>query len=150
MEARLARVPAVVGVANGIVAKLARVGVPVGPNALLTVRGRKSGVLRTTPVAVIAVDGRRWVQCPFGEVNWVRNLRAVGEGTLTTGRRAEAIRATELSRDEAAMFFAEVLGPYIRRRRMGRTMAGVLGLRDVLEDPRGAAERHPVFELTAT
>ena len=142
-----ARVPSFTGAFNRIVSGLTRAGIPVGPNALLTVRGRRTGEPRTTPVAVIAVDGRRWVQCPFGEVNWVRNLRAAGEATLTTGRRGEAVRAVELNRDEAAAFFREVLAPYILRRRLGRAMAGMLGLGDVLDDPAGAAARHPVFEL---
>jgi hypothetical protein len=36
-------------------------GVPMGPNALVTIRGRKSGLPRTTPLAIIEVSGRRWV-----------------------------------------------------------------------------------------
>jgi deazaflavin-dependent oxidoreductase (nitroreductase family) len=132
---------------NSIVQRLARAGIPLGPNALLTVRGRKSGEPRTTPVAVVAVGGRRWVQSPFGEVNWVRNLRATGEGTLTHGKRQEAVRAVELRGDEAVRFYAEVLGPYIRGQRLGRLIAGLLGLSEVLDDPVGAASRHPVFEL---
>ena len=28
-------------------------GIPLGPNALITIRGRKSGLLRTTPLAII-------------------------------------------------------------------------------------------------
>lgn len=143
-----ARVPAFVGGFNRIVMRLARIGIPVGANALLTVRGRRSGEPRTTPVTVISLNGRRWVQSPFGEVNWVRNLRAVGEATLTLGRREEAIRAVELSHDEAVAFFGEVLAPEIRRRPGGRLMARMLGLRDVLDDPAGAADRHPVFQLT--
>ena len=39
-------------------------GVPLGANGLITIRGRKSGLPRTTPVAVIAVSGRRWVWAP--------------------------------------------------------------------------------------
>ncbi len=43
---------------------------------LPTVPGRKSGVPRTTPVALGERDGRRWLVSPYGEVDWVRNLRA--------------------------------------------------------------------------
>lgn len=146
-RSRPPRAPAFVGFANGIVSRLARLGVPIGPNALLTVRGRKSGELRTTPVAIVKMSGRRWVQSPFGDVNWVRNLRAVGTGSLTTGRRQESIRATELRGDEAVAFYTDVLAPYLRRQFLGKLMAGMLGLSDVLEDPKGAASRHPVFEL---
>ncbi len=141
-------VPAYVGAFNGIVTRLARIGIPIGPNALLTVRGRKSGEPRTTPVAVIAVDGRRWVQSPFGDVNWVRNLRAAGEGSLSTRGRDEPIRAVELDRDQATAFYADVLGPYIRRQRLGRMIAGRLGLTAAIDDPAGAAGRNPVFEIT--
>jgi deazaflavin-dependent oxidoreductase (nitroreductase family) len=146
-RAGMPRVPAIVGAFNSVITRLARVGVPLGPNALLSVRGRKSGQARTTPVAVVAVGGRRWVQSPFGEVNWVRNLRAAGEGTLILGRRQEPVRAIALSTDEAAAFFGEVLGPYLRRSVVTRFMAGRLGLRDVIDDPAGAARTHPVFEL---
>src|SRR5215470_18794598 len=142
-----AHVPHFVGAFNSIVTRLARAGIPMGPNALLTVRGRKTGEPRTTPVAVVTIGGRRWVQSPFGDVNWVRNLRAVGEGTLSHGKRQEPIQAVELKGDEAATFYDEVLAPYIRGQALRRLMAGVLGLADVLEDPAGAATRHPVFEL---
>lgn len=142
-----ARAPAFVGAFNSIVKRLARIGIPMGPNALLTVRGRRSGEPRTTPVAVVAVGGRRWVQSPFGDVNWVRNLRAMGEGALTQGKRQQPVDAVELRGDEAVTFYKDVLAPYLRRQRFGKTMAGMLGLGDVLDDPAGAAARHPVFEL---
>jgi len=142
-----AHIPRFVGAFNSIVTRLARAGIPMGPNALLTVRGRKTGEPRTTPVAVVAIGGRRWVQSPFGDVNWVRNLRAVGGGTLTRGKRQEPIQAVELRGDEAARFYREILAPYIRRHWLRRLMAGMLGLTQVLDDPVGAAGRHPVFEI---
>ena len=46
---------------------------------LLTVRGRKSGLPRTTPVNLIEYQGRRWLVAPYREVAWVRNVRAAGE-----------------------------------------------------------------------
>ena len=57
--------------------------IPMGFNGLITIRGRKSGLPRTTPIAIIQVSGRRWVWSPWGEVNWVRNLRAAGEAQIT-------------------------------------------------------------------
>ncbi len=146
--ARRLRIPSFVPVVNPVARRLLRLGVPLGPNVLLTVRGRRTGLPRTTPVAVVEVDGRRWIASPYGEVDWVRNLRRAGGGILTTGRRRESLRAVELDRGEAESFFAEVLGPYVRRQRLGRWMLGtVLGARDMLGDPHRAAEHHPVFEL---
>jgi deazaflavin-dependent oxidoreductase (nitroreductase family) len=72
--------------------------VPLGFNGLITIRGRTSGEPRTTPIAIIDVSGRRWVWSPWGEVNWVRNLRAAGRATITVRGREEEVRATELDR----------------------------------------------------
>jgi len=142
------RVPRVVPVLTPVVRRLMGVGLPFGPNALLTVRGRRTGEPRTTPVAVVEVGGRRWVVGTFGEVNWVRNLRAAGEGTLHVGHRREEVRAVELSLEETAFFFGKVLAPYVRRLPFGRWVLGtVLGANDILDDPVGSARRHPVFEL---
>jgi deazaflavin-dependent oxidoreductase (nitroreductase family) len=150
-DQRKPRVPSFVPIFNPIARRLMRLGVPLGPNALLSVRGRKTGLLRTTPVAIVKVNGGRWVIGTFGDTGWARNLRSAGEGTLTVGRRKEAVRATELSRVETERFFADVLGPYVQRLPLGRWLLGsVLGGRDILEDPRGAAERYPVFELQAS
>jgi len=142
-----ARVPFFVTLFNPIIHRLMGAGVPFGPNALLSVRGRTTGQLRTTPIAVVEIEGRRWVQSPFGEVNWVRNLRASGEGILTMGRRQEPVTAVALTPEQTATFFQEVLGPYIRRLPLGTVLIGLLGAREILTDPVGAARRHPVFEL---
>ena len=102
-------------------------------------------------MALVDIDGRRWVSSPFGDVEWVRNLRVAGEGIIALGRRRETVRALQLDRDQAAAFFADVLGPYARGRLLGGWLLGsVLGGADILDDPRAAAERHPVFELIAT
>lgn len=147
-----AQAPGFVRLLDRLVSRLIGVGVPFGPNALITVRGRKTGEPRTTPVAVVEVDHRRWIQGAFGEVNWVRNLRAAREATLTIGRRQESVHTTELTKDEAAAFFATVLGPYLRRLPppVRWIMPPLLGLGDVLKDPAAAAERHPVFEIQTT
>jgi deazaflavin-dependent oxidoreductase (nitroreductase family) len=144
-----ARVPGLLAAFDNVTRHLLGAGVPVGPFALLTVRGRRSGVARTTTVSVVQADGRRWVQCTTGVTEWARNLRASGVATLTVGRRSDSVKARELSRDEAAAFFRDVLGPRVRKVLFGTWLIGsVLGSRAILEDPRAAAELHPVFELT--
>jgi deazaflavin-dependent oxidoreductase (nitroreductase family) len=145
-----ARVPSVVALFNRIARRMLGAGVPMGPNALITTRGRKSGEPRTTPIALIEIEGRRWVSSPYGDVNWVRNLRASGEATITVGRKREAVTAIELSNEERIAFFRDRMGPYVRTipLGLGRFMIGtVLGAGEILDDPVGAAERHPVFEL---
>lgn len=142
------RVPAFVPLFNPLAQRLLGRGVPLGPNALLTVRGRKSGLPRTTPVAMIEIRGRRWIIGTFGDTNWVRNLRTAGDAVISLGRRQQPVRARELSRDEAAAFFSEVLAPYVRSLAIGSLLLRILGARDILEDPVRAAASHPVFELT--
>src|SRR4029077_20058731 len=91
-----AKAPSFVGLLNPIAGRILRAGPLLGPNALITVRGRKSGVPRTTPIALVEIDGKRWVIGTFGDTNWVRNLRAAREATLTVGRKREMVLADEL------------------------------------------------------
>jgi deazaflavin-dependent oxidoreductase (nitroreductase family) len=131
---------------NPIATFLLAAGVPMGFNGLITIRGRKSGRSRTTPVAIIAVAGRRWVWAPWGEVHWVRNLRAAGRATITVRRRQEDVRATELDPTQRVGFFRDVLGPLARSIPFGvwfiRTVDGV-----DLGHPVAAAAGRRVFEL---
>jgi deazaflavin-dependent oxidoreductase (nitroreductase family) len=121
-------------------------GVPLGPNGLLTVRGRTTGLPRTTPVAIIAKDGRRWIWAPWGDVHWVRNLRAAGRATITVRGRREEVTAIELDRAEREAYFRDILGAVARSVPGGtwfvRTVDGV-----DLDDPIAASEGRPVFEL---
>lgn len=145
----LQRTPAYLRVANPIIRRVIGAGLPSGVNALLMVRGRKSGLLRTTPLAVIKLGGRRWILGAFGEVDWVRNLRAAREATLTVAGRKEKFRASELSKREAEVFFGEVLKTYFRQSPpvVRSIMPVVLGVRDAVKNPHSGAERYPVFEI---
>lgn len=143
------RVPSFVGLLNPLVARLLGSGVRFGPNVLLTVRGRATGLPRTFPIALLEHDGRRYVQSPFGEVNWVRNLRAAGEAVLRTGHRAEPVSATELTPEEAAVVLRDALAPQLRSI-LGRL--SVARYFDVRPDSSPEqyiteARRHPTFEL---
>ena len=87
-----------------------RRGIDMGSFSLLTVRGRKSGKLIETPLAIFVQEGKRYLIAAYGVVNWVRNLRAAGgEATLTQRRHSEKIRAIELSKDTAAPVLREAL-----------------------------------------
>ncbi|HVH64008.1 MAG TPA: nitroreductase family deazaflavin-dependent oxidoreductase [Candidatus Dormibacteraeota bacterium] len=141
------RAPGFVGLFNPLARRLLRIGPLLGPNALITIRGRKTGRPHTTPVALVALDGRRWVIGTFGETNWVRNLRAAGEATLTAGKSRIDVKAIELDVPQRTAFFKETLGPYARNLPVGPLLLAVLGAREILDDPRTAAEHRPVFEL---
>jgi deazaflavin-dependent oxidoreductase (nitroreductase family) len=120
--------------------------VPMGFNGLITIRGRKTGLPRTTPIAIIQVTGRRWVWSPWGDVNWVRNLREAGDAQITFRGRKEDVRATELDRTQRIAFFRDTLGPVARTIPFGRGFIRVVDGVD-LDQPEDAAEGRPVFEL---
>jgi deazaflavin-dependent oxidoreductase (nitroreductase family) len=130
---------------NPVAKALLGAGLPLGANALVTIRGRTSGEPRTTPLAIIEIGGRRWVWSPWGDVNWVRNLRAAGRATITVRGHGEEVLATELDPEAQTHFFRDVFGPYVRSLRFGRTFIRLLDGVDV-NDPR-SADGHPVFEL---
>ena len=121
-------------------------GVPLGPNKLVTIRGRKSGLPRTTPLAVVETGGRRWVWAPWGEAQWVRNLRAAGRATITKRRQTEEVTATELDPTERVAYFRDVLGPLARSIPFGVQFIRIVDGVD-LGDPVAAAEGRRVFEL---
>ena len=131
---------------NPVARFLLAAGVPLGYNGLVTIRGRKSGLPRTTPLAIIEVSGRRWVWSPWGDSQWVRNLRAAGGATITVRRTTSDVRATELDPVERVAFFRDILGPAVRHIPFGawfiRTVDGV-----DIDRPEDAAEGRRVFEL---
>ena len=143
------RAPSRVSIFNPVIRRLVGAGVPFGPNVLLTVRGRTSGLARTFPVAVVEVHGRRFVQSPFGEVNWVRNLRAAGEAVVSKGRRQETVDAVEITPEEGGPILRDALAPYIRSRVLAKVLGRFFDLRSTStpEDYVAEARRHPMFEL---
>lgn len=141
---------------NPLMVSMLRVGVPMGPTILLTVRGRTTGQPHTTPVGLFERDGQRWLFAEFGDVNWVRNLRAAGGGILSRGRRRETIAAVELASEPAASVLKEVVAPWLRgpMGAMATVMAGGRIFDVPLEAPVidfiNEAPRHPVFEIRET
>ncbi len=96
-------------VVSTILTTLLRLGLPVGPSVLLSVRGRTSGKIYTIPVALVETSGTSFLVAAFGEVNWVRNLRAAGQAHLTRRGRTEAIGVVELGAREAAPILKQFL-----------------------------------------
>lgn len=133
-------------VMNRGIRRLARLGVAPAGLRELRVRGRRTGELRTVPVNLLELDGRRYLVAPRGTTEWVRNLRVAGEGELRIGRRVERFRAVEL--DDAAK--PPVLREYLRRWK-AEVKAFFDDLDEHSSDERVAevAAGFPVFEVTA-
>ena len=144
--------PAFVRASNPLSRRLLRWGMPAGPNVLLTVRGRTSGLPRSLPVAIVELDDRRWVIGAYGDVQWVRNLRAAaGTAEIHVRGRTEEVAARELDRTSATDFYARILPTYVRHLPwFGRLFARILfaaAAPEVRSDPERAAITRPVFEL---
>src|SRR5215213_7356907 len=95
----------------GIVA-LQRRGVVIGTMRLLSVPGRKSGKLRTTPVSPLTVEGERYIIAGLEEADWVKNLRSAGWGILARGRDQERVNLVELPLKvpHGVQFFRQLYG----------------------------------------
>jgi deazaflavin-dependent oxidoreductase (nitroreductase family) len=89
--------------ANKVFIQMSRLGMSFGGESpvVLTVRGRKSGRERSTPVTPMTVDGREYVVAGFPAADWVANVRSAGEVTLARGRSVRQARMVELSADDA-------------------------------------------------
>jgi deazaflavin-dependent oxidoreductase (nitroreductase family) len=142
-------VPRLVPLFNRVAKPLVAAGLPMGPNGLLTVRGRTSGEPRSTPLAIIEVDGRRWVWSPWGDVHWVRNLRAAGHATIRVRGQDHDVGAVELDLAQRVAFFRDTFGPYARRIPFGARFVRLFDGADI-SDPVAAAKDRAVFELTPT
>jgi deazaflavin-dependent oxidoreductase (nitroreductase family) len=127
-----------------LVAGLTRVGISVAGSRVLEVRGRKTGEPRHTPVNLLTVEGTRYLVAPRGQTQWVRNLRAAGEGRLLLGRAAEPFTSVELAEDDKL----PILRAYLKRWKweVGVFFDGVdPGSPD--DELRRIAPDHPVFRI---
>lgn len=134
--------------ANKLLSSQLRKGRGPGFMRLLTVHGRKTGQPHSTPVVPVGSiednDGH-WLVSPFGEVGWVRNVRATGRVTLTRGE-SETFAATELAPADAV----PVLRRYLGMKPAGRFVKAYFDVTPDASDEAFAAEApaHPVFALT--
>ena len=130
---------------NRAVAFSTRCGISVWGSRTLMVKGRTTGIARTTPVNLLTLDGEQYLVAPRGETQWVRNLRAAdGIGVLLLGKKATAFIATELTDAEKP----PVLRAYLTRWKaeVGVFFDGVSAKSPESELER-IAPRHPVFKL---
>jgi deazaflavin-dependent oxidoreductase (nitroreductase family) len=109
---------------------------------MLSVRGHKSGLERSTPLAVMELGGDRWLVASYGVVDWVRNVRAADEVTLIRGGQAETFHPTEVTATEAV----PILREYLRRIRVARPYFDAT-VDSPDDDFAIEASRHPVFRL---
>jgi len=128
---------------NSFISALVRLGVKLPGTYLLSVAGRRSGKIHTTPVTLVEQGGQRWLVAPYGEVNWVRNARAAGRVTLRRGRQSETVTIVELGPQESA----PVLKEYLKQVPIVQPYFDATP-DSPLEAFVAEAARHPVFRIS--
>jgi len=122
-----------------------RRGLRIGTQHVLSVPGRKSGLMRSTPVSLVSINGMRYV-VSSDSLAWVTNARVAGWGTLERARHTERVALTELPPGERGpilrAFWYQVLQgrPFIAR---------LFGLapKATADDFEAAAPCCPVFRI---
>ena len=129
---------------NPAVALASRLGIGVAGSRRLTVRGRKSGKPHSTPVNPLEIDGVTDLVAPRGNTQWVRNLRAAGEGELHHGREATRFHGEEIADADKL----PILKTYLDK--WAWEVGSLMGIdADASDDElREVAPRHPAFEIT--
>lgn len=128
---------------NRVFGVAAGLGVGLPHNYRLSVAGRKSGRIFSTPVNLLVREGHTYLVAPRGETQWVRNVRAGGVLRLKRGADESTYRASELAGPQKTVVLRDYLGRYKRT---------VQRYFDVTPDSSDAAfaeiaPRHPVFEV---
>jgi deazaflavin-dependent oxidoreductase (nitroreductase family) len=140
--------------ANHLLRVLLRAGLPINilgnPVYLLTVRGRKSGQPRVFAVDPYEHHNQHFLLASHGVGDWVRNLRASGEGTLQRGRQQQTIKAVELSPEAAGLVLKQMLPARLDSPMRGFVLRRTLGVTSdaALDEFIAVARRCPVFEIT--
>ncbi len=127
---------------NSLFRTLTRFGLGASYRHILTVQGRKTGRLYSTPVDVLELDDQRWLVAAYGPTSWVANTRAAGEVTLSRGGRSQQFEVEEAASTAAV----PVLRNYITEIRVTRPYFDA-GPSSTDEEIAAELPRHPVFRL---
>ncbi len=131
-------------VENAIVGILVRLGVGLPPDfSLLTVRGRRSRKEHTTPVLAVSENGHRWLVAPYGEVQWVLNVRRNPRARLSRRGSSEEVVLNEVEPKDAI----STLRAYLTKAPIVRPYFDVTSSSSDAEY-LAEAPRHPVFSIT--
>lgn len=115
----------------------------MGPIHLLSVPGRVSGALRSTPLSPLEYNGQRWLVAGFADADWVKNIRASSWGILTKGKHSERVTVVEVPSTERG----HILQAFIQHIPGGR-FAFPIGPDEPLETFVALAENYPIFQIT--
>jgi len=119
------------------------VGLPPRLQAVLEVRGRKSGRRRSSPVVIAAVEGKDYLVSMLGPgSDWVKNVEAAHDDAVIRQGRRRRVRLVAVPPEQRAAIIRE----YVRIASSGRRHFSV-GVGAPLSDFEAIAEGYPVYRI---
>jgi hypothetical protein len=136
------RAPRWLKLLNRLTRPFLRRGIGPGPHHLLLIRGRRTGAMTATPIAVLDHRGTRYIVSGYSGADWIKNYRHAGRAELRRGSRAEEVTLELIPVGERA--------PILRR--FAKTVRGGRAFLTVAADASDeafleASPRHPVFRI---
>ncbi len=125
---------------NRLTSWMARRG--FGPSVELTTIGHKSGEKHTIPVSPIVIEDVEYLVSPYGERDWVKNVRANPTARLRRGSTVRKVTLAELPLEEAA----PVLVAYHAKEKYARRYMAVPD-DPTVADFLATADPFPVFRV---
>jgi deazaflavin-dependent oxidoreductase (nitroreductase family) len=118
-------------------------GLPPSFQAVLEVRGRASGRRRSNPVAIVNVEGKRYLVSMLGPgSDWVKNVEAAqGDAVIRHGRRRH-VHLVPMGPEQRA----PILREYVRIAPSGRQHFP-LPVGAPLSEFAAIAQRYPVYRI---
>ena len=128
---------------NRLAARLTELGFAGNEMAILEVRGRASGRLRTSPVVVATLDGRRYLVSMLGpDSGWVKNVEAASGEAFLRQRGRHAVQLVPIPATERA----PILREYVRVATSGRRHLPV-AVDAPLAEFEAISDRYPVYQI---
>lgn len=128
---------------NNIVRLMIRWNIGPSGRHLLIFKGYKSGKLFSTPVTLVQQQNQSWLVAPYGEVPWVKNVRAAGSVIFERGGRQTPYRIQELPPKDCG----QILKAYLALEPVTQPFFNTHPDSPV-EEFAGEASNHPVFALS--
>ena len=131
---------------NPFVGVLHKLGLSLQGSQTLSVRGRKSGEMRSNPVNPFELNGHTYLLSPRGNTQWVRNMRVAKEGELHSGRKVRHFTAVEVPDEDKLPLMRLYMDKW------SWEVKGFLGIDAKASDEeiKRILPDHPAFVLTFT
>jgi len=131
---------------NGLIGRLASIGIIPGGTVQLQVKGRRSEQTRSTAVTLADHEGNRYLVAPRGNTEWVRNVQAAGGQAALRHGKSEPVRLEEVPLEQRA----PVIKAYLQKTH--RVTKREFGIEPdaPLEEFEKIAARHPVFRIVTS